>query len=319
MKIRCAVLALFALLLYNSSSAQIFDKSRGKNVKEVISSPLLLHTTGTAAFDERLKSSFDELWKVGPYELFDASKKYDANEKAVYGSFMPAVLGALITRETPGGSYTHGTQANHPFFLYGPADRKGNVSGDEVIAALPINSFHYEFDVTADHNMFSRCLLRIPYMVATLNDMLTWIKEKGNEKGYLDEVNKRAPQLAKKTLIIPKDLVTEWNVNPNTTALEKGRLSAGKKPMKEIMHQALDEADISYGGKFKIMTNKEIMKLEKDAGADKYALFLPAVSEHKHIMAYDLKTKQLLYYNQVTMGLKVKEKDFDRMNTAIGL
>ena len=37
------------------------------------------------------------------------------------------------------------------------------------------------------------------------------------------------------------------------------------------------------------------------------------------VLVYDLKTRELLYYDHVNMGMKIKEKDFDKLNKAAGL
>jgi hypothetical protein len=111
----------------------------------------------------------------------------------------------------------------------------------------------------------------------------------------------------------------EWDVNPNTTALMKANLDAGKKQMKAIMAAVLDPASISYAGKYKIMTTADILTLEQGPEAGKYALFLPAIDNKKYMMVYDLKTKELLYNETVTMGMRIKDKDFDKLNKAAGL
>ena len=67
------------------------------------------------------------------------------------------------------------------------------------------------------------------------------------------------------------------------------------------------------------MTDTEIMKLEQSPDADKYTLFLPALDQQKFLMVYDLKTKELLYFDMVIMSMKIKGKDFEKLNKAAGL
>ena len=293
----------------NDVFAQFFDRSRGKNVMKVVESKVIVHVTQSPAFNERMKKAFADYWKVSPYEMYDPSKTYERSSSESLAAFMPGIVGLTVRG--------HETSMNHPFFIYGEARKDGTVGDDVFIGVFPVNGFHYEFDPKAKY-YFDRALLRIPYMVYNLNDMLVYLKNKESEKGYDDYVAAKTGRLAKKTLIIPKDLLTEWDVNPATTALMKGRVEAGQKDMKEIKAAILDEGDISYGGKFKVMSNEEILKLELSADASNYALFLPAINHHKYIMAFDMATKELLYFETVTMGMRIKGKDFDKLNKAIG-
>lgn len=309
LRIRVFVIFLFAASLVNILQAQFFDKSRGKNVMRIIQSKVIVHATQSASFNERMKKSFTDFWKISPFEMYDATKSYETGKDESYAAFMPAIVGLNVRG--------HETSMNNPFFIFGEATSKGNVADDAFIGVFPINGFHYEFDPKAA-SYYDRASLRLPYIVYNLNDMLTYLKEKGKDNGYDDYISAKTPRLAKKTLLIPKDLVAEWDVNPATTALMKGRIEAGQKNMKEIKAAVLDEGDISYGGKYKVMSNEEIIKLEASADASNYAIFLPAIDNHKYIMAYDLATKELLYFETVTMGMKIKSKDFDKMNKAVG-
>ena len=313
MKLSIRIVAFCTLISFAFTApayAQIFDKNRGKNVQKLIAKTTHVYTYGNTPYTDRLKASFTSYWKISPFEYHDISEGLPSleSESAV---FMPAVVGLTIR--------DHETAMNHPFYVYGEAGKSGLVSGEAIIAAFPINGFHYEFDVVSATNMYNRCLLRLPYMVYNLNDMLTYIKTNGNDNGYFKGIEKKAERIASKTLIIPADLTTEWDVNPNTTALMKANLDAGKKSMKSIMAAVLSESDISFAGKYKIMKTEDILKLEQSADADKYSLFLPAINNSKYIMVYDLKTKELLYFDKVTMGMRIKEKDFDRLNKAAGL
>jgi hypothetical protein len=293
-----------------TSFAQIFDKNKGKNVQKLIAKTTHVYTYGKAAYTERLKISFNNYWNVSAFEFHDISGGLPSmdDESAV---FMPAVV-SLTVRDNE-------TAMNSPFFVYGEAGKSGMVSGEAIVAAFPVNAFHYEFDVLNENNMYSRSLLRLPYMVYCLNDMLTYIKNNGSDNGYFKTIDKKTERIAGKTMIIPADLTSEWDVNPNTTALMKNRMEAGRKPMKAIMAKVLDESDISFNGKYKIMKTEDIIKLEQTTEADKYTLFLPAISNSKYVMVFDLKTKELLYYDKVVMGMRVKDKDFDKLNKAAGL
>jgi hypothetical protein len=304
-----AMLCLVAFCIGHSCFSQFFDRSRGKNVMKIIESRVIVHANQSPAFNERMKKAFTDYWKVSAYELYDPVKNYDRGSNETSAAFMPGIVGLTVRG--------HETSMNHPFLIYGEARKDGTVADDAFIGVFPVNGFHYEFDPKAKH-YYDRALLRIPYIVYNLNDMLTYLKNKESEKGYDDYISAKTSRLAKKTLIIPKDIVTEWDVNPATTALMKARIEAGQKEMKEIKAAVLDEGDISFGGKYKIMTNEEILKLEQSADVGNYALFLPAINHHKYIMAFDMATKELLYFETVTMGMRIKSKDFDKMNKAIG-
>lgn len=302
---------LYCLAFFTCTTAfsQFFDRSRGKNVMKIIESKVIVHANQSPALNERMKKAFADYWKVSPYELYDPIKSYERNSNESLASFMPGIVGLTVRG--------HETSMNHPFFIYGEARKDGSVADDAFIGVFPVNGFHYEFDPRAKY-YYDRTLLRIPYIVYNLNDMLVYLKNKESEKGYDDYIAAKTNRLAKKTLIIPKDLVTEWDVNPATTALMKGRVEAGQKDMKEIRAAVMDEGDISFGAKYKVMTNDEILKLEQTPDAGNYALFLPAINHHKYIMAFDMGTKELLYFETVTMGMRIKSKDFDKMNKAIG-
>ncbi len=303
------LLFIFVFCLGNTCFGQFFDKNSGKNVMKVIESPVIVSTTQSASFNQRMKKAFVDYWKVSPFLIPGDTSNRAVVKTETYAGFMPAVVGLNVRG--------HETSMNNPFFIYGEAGSGGTVSGSGIIGVFPINGFHYEFDPKATY-YYDRAALRIPYIVYNLNDMLKYLKEKGNDNGFSNYIEAKNTRLANKTLIIPKDLVTEWDVNPATTALMKGRIEAGQKDMREIKAAVLDEGDITYGGKYKVMTNEEILKLETSADAGKYALFLPAIDNHKYLMAFDVSTKELLYFEKVTMGMRVKSKDFDKMNKAVG-
>jgi hypothetical protein len=307
--IKPVLLCLSASMLVLFASAQIFDKTRGKNVQLLLNQKTYVYSFGKGAYTDRMTAAFNSYWKITPFEVKDISTGLPALEEdaSVFG---PTVVG-LTVRD-------HATSMNNPFYVFGQAGTSGQFNGEGIVAAFPINGFHYEFDVRAD-NMYSRSLLRLPYMVYNLHDMLTYLKTNGDEKGYYKTIDAKNGRIAGKTLLIPSDLVTEWDVNPNTTALMKGKLEAGQKDMKPIMAAVLDEGDISFGGKYKVMKTEDIIKLEQGPDADKYTLFLPAIDNKKYIMVYDLKTKELLYYEHVNMGMRIKGKDFDKLNKAVGL
>ena len=309
---RSATKFFYCIIITNlfilTASAQIFDKTRGKNVKKLYSQTTHIYTAGKGAYTDRLTAAVNSYWKITPVEFNDISNGLPSLESGS-SVFMPAVVG-LTVRD-------HATSMNNPFYVFGEAGSSGKIDGEAIVAAFPVNGFHYEFDVRAD-NMFDRCLLRLPYIIYNLNDMLTYLRDNGDEKGYFKTIEAKSNRIANKTLLIPSDLVTEWDVNPNTTALMKGKLEAGKKEMKAIMDAPMNESAISFGGKYKVMKTEEIIKLEQSADADKYALFLPAIDNKKYILVYDLKTKELLYYEDVNMSMKIKEKDFDKLNKAAG-
>lgn len=307
--VKTCILVALAVTMVFLGHAQIFDKTRGKNVQKLLNQKTYVYTFGKGDYTDRMTAAFTNYWKVTPFECKDIANGLPSleDDASVFG---PAVVG-LTVRD-------HVTSMNNPFYVFGQAGTAGRINGEGIVAAFPINGFHYEFDVRAN-NMYSRSLLRLPYMVYNLNDMLTYIKTNGDEKGYYKTVDAKNARIAGKTLLIPSDLTTEWDVNPNTTALMKANLEAGKRDMKSIMAAVLDEGDISFGGKYKVMKTEDIIKLEAGPDADKYTLFLPAIDNKKYIMVYDLKTKELLYYEHVNMGMRIKSKDFDKLNKAAGL
>jgi hypothetical protein len=301
---------LFTSLFTFSVQAQIFDKTRGKNVQQLLNQSTHVYTAGKGVYTDRLTAAFNSYWKITPFEYHDISGGLPSLESGS-SVFMPAVVG-LTVRD-------HATAMNNPFYVFGAAGSSGMVSGESIVAAFPINGFHYEFDVKNEANMYSRCMLRLPYIVYNLNDMLACIKTNGDEKGYFKTIEAKSSRIAGKTMLIPSDLTTEWDVNPNTTALMKGKMEAGRKEMKAIMDAPMKEENISFGGKYKVMKTEDIIKLEQSPEANKYTLFLPAIDNKKYILVYDLATKELLYYEDVNMSMKIKEKDFEKLNKAAGL
>jgi hypothetical protein len=313
-KYHCIILILICFSL--SASAQIFNRSRGifdksnkKMVLQMIDKKTTVYVTGKSAYAQRMKKAFTDHWKVNPVQFAENNAKISIESNS--GVFKPVIISAINGRGNE-------TSQNYPFFVYGQADSDGGIIMETLVAAFPI-TFLYEFDVLSDTNLYHRSLLRLPYMVSALNDMLTFVKTNGDDKGYVEAVEARASKIGGKTLIIPSDLIKEWDVNPNTTALMKNDLSKGRKPMKQIMYNILEESAISYAGKYKIMSNEEIIKLETSTEADKYTIFLPAIDDKKYLEVYDLKTKELLYFEDITMSMKIKSKDFGKLNKAAGL
>ncbi len=301
-----ALATLFTL----SVQAQIFDKTRGKNVQRLYNQTTHVYTAGKGAYTDRLTAAFTNYWKITPFIYHDITNGLPSLEPES-SVFMPAVVG-LTVRD-------HATSMNNPFYVFGEAGTSGKVNGEAIVAAFPINGFHYEFDVKDEANMFNRSMLRLPYIVYNLHDMLNYLKTNGDEKGYFKTIEAKNSRIAGKTMLIPSDLTTEWDVNPNTTALMKGKMEAGRKDMKAIMAAVLTEDNISFGGKYKVMKIEDIIKLEQSPEANKYTLFLPAIDNKKYILVYDLATKELLYYEDVNMSMKIKEKDFEKLNKAAGL
>jgi hypothetical protein len=306
--IKTTVSVLLVVLLGNSSSAQIFDHTKGKFVNKLLNQNLIVCSYGKGAYNQRLTEAFTNYWKATPFKIYDT--KYDLpsfdDESTI---FMPIVLGLKVR--------DHETSMNNPFYLLAATGTK-RLDPEMIIAAMPINGFHYEFDVKSD-SMYNGSLLRLPYMVYNLNDMVTWLKTNGDDKGYFSSIEAKNSRIASKTLLIPSELLNKWDVGPNTMAMMKASVEAGKKSSKSIMHAILEQSDITYKGKYKVMSSAEIMKLETTPEAGNYALFLPAIDNHRYFMVYDLKTKEMLYYDMVKMGMEVKSKDFDKLSKAVGL
>ena len=305
--ILCSVLS-FSIL--TSSFAQIFDKSRGKNLQKLISSPVTVYTYGDGQYSERLKAAFKDYWKITPYSFVNISGGIPKMEEGG-AVFMPAIVGIIKDGNNRG--------INYPFYVFGEAGSSGSVSGEAIVAAFPINAYHNEFNPVSDDNMYEGSMLRLPYIVYNLHDMVMFLKKNGNEKGYEKYIEEKSTRLAGKTLIIPAAITKEWDINPTSTALFKNNMNAAKKPMRAMMSTLLDEDAISFSGKYKIMSDAEIMKIEQSPDADKYAIFLPALDQQKYLLVFDLKTKELLYYDMVIMSMKIKGKDFDKINKAAGL
>ncbi|GAB4092838.1 hypothetical protein [Flaviaesturariibacter terrae] len=302
-----ALAAAFFLSL--GAGAQILDKTKGKNVLKLLNQPTHVYTWGSGPYDTRLRAAFASYWNVTPVVFHDVSRSYPSltSESTV---FAPVVLGLTVRG--------HETSMNNPFFVLASAGSSGNVDGDAIVTAFPINGFHYEFDVTSD-SMYHRSLLRLPYMVHTANEIVAHIKAGGSEKDYFKTVDSRNSRIAGKTMLIPAELLQEWDMNPNTTAFMKADLNAGRKPMRAIKMAIMEQGDITFAGKYKVLPAAEIMKLEQSAEAGQYTIFLPAIDNHRYLMVYDLATKDLLYYETSAMGYRVKSKDFDMLNKAAGL
>lgn len=296
---------------------QIYDKWKGKNIEKLYNQTTHIILEREGNFYERLKKAFEEYWKITPYELHNKSKGLPRLEPSS-SVFAPGFVTLTKKRTVPGLGTSSTTIFGYPFFVFGEANQSGTISGEGIVAAFPINAFHYEFDVRSD-SMFSGSLLRIPYVIRTLHDMLANLKENKSDKDYFKTVGARSSSIGKKTLIIPADLVKKWDVNPNTTAFMNADLDAGKKKMKAINHAMLEENGIGYRGQYKIMSTEEILKLEQSEDAGNYTLFLPAISDHQYVMVFDLKTKELLYFEMDKMGMRIQSKDFDKLNAAAGL
>lgn len=285
----------------------IFDKSNGKMVQQIVQHNTIVDIPCKGAYASRLKESFKKYWTVNEVKFTDEGAKPEP-QSAI---FKPYIVNYL-------SSQGNETGANFPYFMYGQTDKDGFIGFDQMIAVFPI-TIYYEFNVLSDTNMYNATLLRLPYMVNTLNEMVNYLKTHGNDKGFTDTIEARGSRIAGKTMIIPADVIKEWNANPNMTALMSNNMNKGRKPMKERMWNILDESDISFAGKFKIMTNEEIMKLENSPEAGQYTIFLPAVDDKKYLEVYDLKTKELLYFEDIKMSVKIKSKDFERINKVAGL
>lgn len=314
--LRLAALFSFSFVVSTSIHAQIFNHSRGifdkknkKMVQELLDKTTYTFLLGDEQFTTRLKDAFVNYWTVNKYQFIGDKMGVPLNHD-FSAVFNPTIITAINGRGNT-------TTQSYPFLVYGKTDATGMLDMENVITAFPVN-LYYEFDVLNDKNMFQRSLLRLPYAVKNLNEMLLHIKSGADDKAYYEMIEKRSSQLANKTLIIPADLVKEWDVNPNLTALMSG-FDKGKKPMKKMMYNVLEANDISYKGKYKVMTDEEIIQLEKSGNAGDYCLFLPAIADKKYIMVYDLKTKDLLYYEDIMMSMKIKSKDFEKLNKAAGL
>lgn len=293
--------------------SQVIDKWKGKNVEKVLQGTLVVRVAQSDSFNSRVADAFNKYWKTSPFEMYHPSKSYKTDKNFSYALFSASVVSLAIDR----GTRTNETSQNYPFFVYGESSETGKPHGGALIGVFPINSFHYEFDVNAD-NQFEGAYLRMPYIIYNLNDMVGYLKNSGTEKDYYDYIGKKTARLSTKTLIIPEDVVKEWDVHPNTTAMMKNNFEK-KKKMKSIMHQILDQSDITYAGKYKVMSTDQITALEKGPDASKYALFLPAIDDRKYVLVFDLATKELLYFDHTKMSLKIKDKDFDKLNEAAGL
>lgn len=301
------VACLFLMLTGYSTSAQIFDNIKGKKADKLMSQNLIVCSYGKGPYNQRLTEAFNAYWKVTPFKIYDAKYNLPSFEE---GStlFLPIVYGLKVR--------DHETSMNNPFYLL-VGSGSARPDPDQIIAAMPINGFHYEFDVKSD-SMYNGALLRLPYLVYNLNDMIAYVKKNGDDKGYFSAIEAKNSRIASKTLLIPSELLQKWDVGPNTMAMMKASLDAGRKSSKSIMHAILEQSDITYKGKYKIMSGAEIMKLEASPEAANYALFLPAIDNHRYFMVYDLNTKEMLYYDMVKMGMEVKSKDFDKLNKAVG-
>jgi hypothetical protein len=302
------VAVLLVILSGTSSSAQIFDFTKGKKAEKLINQNLIVCSYGKGAYNQRLTDAFNAYWKVTPFKIYDTKYNLPSFEE---GStiFMPIVYGLKVR--------DHETSMNNPFYILAGTG-SARPDPDMIVAAMPINGFHYEFNVKSD-SMYNGSLLRLPYLVYNLNDMISHLKTKGDDKGYFSAIEAKNTRIASKTMLIPSELLDKWDVGPNTMAMMKASLEAGKKSTKSIMHAILERADITYKGKYKIMSSADIMKLEATEEAANYTLFLPAIDNHRYFMVYDLKTKEMLYYDMVKMGMEVKSKDFDKLNKAVGL
>ena len=303
-----------------TSFAQIFMKEGEKNLKKMLSRTVLVVNGLTEDYDRRMSKAFKDYWTVTPfisaYESDSAGKKVaksainkDEDLFKNFSYFKPMVMGDVYKNNFVSGYTNPGIY--RPYFIFGIEESYSETTGEYMGVKFPIDAFYFEFDVTDTLNKFKRCLLRLPYMVYNLNDMLAFYKKNNSIKGYESYVDEKAKRIATKTLLIPKNLITEYDVIPNTNALN----TINQK--KSYYASILDIDKIGFEGKYLIKTADEIMKLEQRPEAGNYALFLPALDDKKYMMVYDLKTKELLYFESVNMSLKIKDKDFKKLNNAI--
>ncbi len=287
------------------SFAQFFASHKIKDVEKLISQKVAVMYNDPGPFSDRVKAAFKNYWTVSPYTFGFGDKN-----GPVFG---PEVIMAL---NSAGGS-----NGSVPYFVYGRSESYGSVEPDQVLAYFPINALFFEFDARAK-NVFKGSLLRIPYIVYNLNDMLTRLKTNGSTKGYEKYLEEKSSRIAGKTLLIPKELTQKWDINPNAEAFFRGSMSAANKKMKEFLITPLPESILSdYAGKYKVMAAEEIMALEDSADAGNYALFMSSIDQGRVIQVFDLKTKELLYIDKTKTitSQEVKGKDFKKISKAAGL
>ena len=315
------IVAIFGFLPF-ISSAQVFIKEGEKNLKKMLSRTVSVETGFNEEYNRRMSKAFKDYWSVTPfisrYESDSAGKK--VAESALKNTdelftkftyFKPQVISVENKNNFKSTTFVS-SGIYRPYFIFGMNESYIEAKFEDMGVKFFVDAFYYEFDATNTKNAFQRCLLRLPYMVYNLNDMLTYYKKNNSTKGYESYVDEKAKRIATKTLLIPKNLFTEYDVVPNSNALN----TTNQK--KTYFASILDIDKIGYSGKYLIKTADEIMKLEQSPEAGNYALFMPALDDKKYMMVYDLKTKELLYFESTNMSFKIKDKDFKKLNNAIG-
>jgi hypothetical protein len=61
---------LIVLSAGNSSSAQIFDNTKGKAVKKLLDQNLIVCSYGKGAYNQRLTDAFNNYWKATPFKIY---------------------------------------------------------------------------------------------------------------------------------------------------------------------------------------------------------------------------------------------------------
>lgn len=303
-------LLLPALLGAVALNAQIINVERKNDQRNLTASTVLVPLHYGDSLNTRIREAFQKYWNATPFVVCSKTDSVfrTADKKANFAEFNAGII-SVYYHDNPSGQ-------NYANFVLSLLNRDhGRIFEASLVS--PINAFHYEW--TASNN-FDRSFDRVDYMVYNMNDQMNLLKDdKFKIKDYEDYVNKKATRLAQKTLLVPKELMSPYNVTPNTVAMMtyNGGKAIGAKTV--INRTIVDlDAMASYRGKYKVMPFKDIEALSQSAMADKYALFIPTINDRKYVLVFDVKTKELIYTDAVKMSWEIKSKDMEAINKAAG-
>lgn len=318
MRIICFVIVLF---FYLRPSAQIVEMAKEKYYEGTLNSTVIVVLKYSDSLNKRIKESFEKYWTVTPFVFADKDYKKEVKVAgktyAVFDGSTARVVERDYSKPVP---EDRGTFYAWPGFYLVPLDKKNEGDVDLICVRGPVNSWYYEYSWTSFN--FENCYYRVPYIVKTMNDAIAFLKspEKKTEKNYEKQVNTKSVVLKGRTLLVPQELLKEYDVNKAMVAQMSagmgGKIAASKKP---VMQSIITEADLkAYKGEYKVLPYAEIEKLGNSGEASKYALFSPIVNDYKFVKVYTLDNKELVYIEKDLVSQRVKEKDIKEMNSTIG-
>jgi hypothetical protein len=313
---------IICLVAYNISFSQIVELAKDKYYDGTLNSTVLVVLKYSDSLNKKIKSSFEKYWTVTPYKFVNSNYKdtLKTGAKIIYSVFDGNVVRVVqVNMERP-GDLARGTPDSWPGYYLVPLDQQKKEQVDLIAVRGPVNSFYFEW---TPESGFENTYYRVDYIVKSMNDGLQFLKFSGKKSmnDYEKQVNRKTATLKDRTLLIPAELIKEYDINRAILAQMSGgfggKVIASKKP---VMQSIITEKVLSeYKGKYKILPFAEIEKIAETDKAPEYALFTPLINDLKFLFIYTLDKKELIYIEKDFMSQKVKEKDLKALNKAAGL